>query len=261
MGKYIFLLTLFFSISVSVLAQSDSIEYDMITLPPNAVLEEEVVEDVVYKVVEVMPEFPGGQDSLMRFIGSIKYPKVARENDWEGTVYIQFVIGIEGAVQDVVVARSSGYSILDTASVNHIMKMPNWKPGIQRGKPVRVQYVVPIKFKLGNGESSTVFKVVEQMPEYPGGEKELKKFESSAPAPYGFSKKDIADKTVYVSAVIDDKGQVTKLTVAKGCGVQELDAAALSYIARSPVWNPGRQRGQKVNVEWVFKVSFIIPKI
>lgn len=111
--------------------------------------EEEVVEDEIFKIVEDMPEFPGGQAGLLKYLGGITYPPIARENDIEGTVYIQFVVDKTGAVTQVTVARSSKDKILDEAALSHVKKMPKWAPGKQRGKPVRVQYVVPIRFKLG----------------------------------------------------------------------------------------------------------------
>lgn len=126
----------------------EEIEVDEVIAPPAPVIEEVVVEDEVFKVVEDMPEFPGGQGALMQFLAKIVYPPFARENDLEGTVYVQFVIDKTGKVTDAVIARSSGHKILDDAALAHVKTMPSWAPGKQRGKPVRVQYVVPIKFKL-----------------------------------------------------------------------------------------------------------------
>jgi periplasmic protein TonB len=111
-------------------------------------MQEEVVkEDEIFQIVEEMPEFPGGQDGLVKYLGSITYPPIARENDIEGTVYVKFVIDKNGQVTNAEVARGAD-KILNEAALAHVKKMPAWKPGKQRGKPVRVQYVVPIKFKL-----------------------------------------------------------------------------------------------------------------
>ncbi len=126
----------------------EEIEVDEVIAPPAPVIEEVVVEDEIFKVVEDMPEFPGGQSALMQFLAKTTYPPFARENDLEGTVYVQFVIDKSGKVTEAVIARSSGHKILDDAALAHVKTMPSWKPGKQRGKAVRVQYVVPIKFKL-----------------------------------------------------------------------------------------------------------------
>lgn len=109
--------------------------------------EEEVKEEEIFQIVEEMPEFPGGQEALLKYLAQCPYPPIARENDIEGTVYIRFVIDKNGEVTNVEVARGAD-KILNEAALNHVKKMPAWKPGKQRGKPVKVQYVVPIRFKL-----------------------------------------------------------------------------------------------------------------
>lgn len=101
-----------------------------------------------YTILESMPTYEGGQEALIKYIGTIVYPPEAREADIEGTVYVQFVVDKDGAVTDVTVVRSSGSPILDEAAKNHMSKTRKWIPGFQRGIPVKVQYVVPIKFKL-----------------------------------------------------------------------------------------------------------------
>ncbi len=106
------------------------------------------VDGEVFKIVDVMPEFPGGQSAMYQYLATISYPPEARENDWQGTCYIQFVVGLDGALTEMAIARSSGFEILDSATMAHIRAMPNWSPGMLNGKPVRVQYVIPIKFKL-----------------------------------------------------------------------------------------------------------------
>jgi protein TonB len=115
--------------------------------PTVKVEEEDVKEEEIFQIVEEMPEFPGGQEGLMKFLAGITYPPIARENDIEGTVYIRFVIDKSGQVTNVEVARGAD-KILNEAALNHVKKMPAWKPGKQRGKPVKVQYVVPIRFRL-----------------------------------------------------------------------------------------------------------------
>ncbi len=117
--------------------------------PPPAIKveEEDVKEEEIFQIVEEMPEFPGGQEGLLKFLAGITYPPIARENDIEGTVYIRFVIDKAGQVTNVEVARGAD-KILNEAALNHVKKMPSWKPGKQRGKPVKVQYVVPIRFRL-----------------------------------------------------------------------------------------------------------------
>ena len=100
-------------------------------------------------VVETMPEFPGGQQALFKYLGeNVKYPVIAQENGIQGRVICQFVVIKDGSIVDVVVVRSSGEPSLDKEALRVINSMPKWKPGKQRGKPVRVKYTVPVNFRL-----------------------------------------------------------------------------------------------------------------
>lgn len=104
--------------------------------------------DEVFKVVEVDPEFPGGEEALYKYlVENIKYPEKAKNNKVEGRVYITFVIEKDGTVSDAKVLRSVNEE-LDAEALRVINAMPKWKPGMQRGVPVRVQYNIPISFKL-----------------------------------------------------------------------------------------------------------------
>ena len=105
-------------------------------------------EPPAFTMVEEMPEYAGGQTALLQYLASINYPKEAQENDISGNVYVKFIIEKDGAVSSVEVAKSSGSELLDSVSVAHVQQMPAWKPGRQNAKPVRVQYIVPIKFVL-----------------------------------------------------------------------------------------------------------------
>ncbi|MGQ9847742.1 MAG: energy transducer TonB, partial [Bacteroidales bacterium] len=113
------------------------------------VQEEEETEEVVnFYVIEEKPEFPGGEAAMFQWISkNIKYPEIAKENGVQGKVYIQFVIGKDGKVTDVQVIRGVDPS-LDKEAVRVVQSMPAWKPGKQRGKPVKVSFQLPINFKL-----------------------------------------------------------------------------------------------------------------
>ena len=100
----------------------------------------------IFQVVEDMPQFPGG--SVQKWIAkNVKSPMIAQENNIQGKVFVQFVIEKDGSVSDVKVARSVDPS-LDKEAIRVVKAMPKWKPGKQRGKPVRVSYTVPINFQL-----------------------------------------------------------------------------------------------------------------
>ncbi len=120
----------------------------VIAAPVEAPVEEEE-EEVVFVVVESMPEFPGGQQALFKYLSeNIKYPVIAQENGIQGKVVCQFTVNKDGSIVDIEVVRSGGDPSLDKEAVRVIKTMPKWKPGKQRGKPVRVKYTVPVNFKL-----------------------------------------------------------------------------------------------------------------
>ena len=101
-----------------------------------------------FTVVEVMPVFPGGQTALVQYIAShLKYPTVAQENGIQGRVFVSFVVGEDGYVEDVQVIKGVE-PMLDKEAVRVIQSLPRWTPGNQQGKPVRVKYTVPVTFAL-----------------------------------------------------------------------------------------------------------------
>ncbi|MBN2743207.1 MAG: energy transducer TonB [Marinilabiliaceae bacterium] len=110
--------------------------------------EEEEADAPVFFIVEKMPEFPGGNEALQRYIAqSIKYPVIAQENGIQGRVFVSFVVNAKGQVVDVKIARGVDAN-LDKEAIRVVMAMPTWTPGEQRGKKVKVSYTVPINFVL-----------------------------------------------------------------------------------------------------------------
>ena len=115
---------------------------------PVEVVEEEVVEQEIFQIVEEMPAYPGGDQKLMEFIAKgIKYPQIARETGIQGRVFVGFVIEPDGSVSNVKVLRGIGGGC-DEEAMRVVKSMPKWKPGKQRGKAVRVSYMLPVNFKL-----------------------------------------------------------------------------------------------------------------
>ena len=106
----------------------------------------------VFQVVEQMPQFPGGQAAMMKFIAdSLRYPSVACENRIEGRVVVQFVVDCEGNILNPLVVWSVD-PLLDREAIRLVKLMPKWIPGRQNGKPVNVVCLVPIRFKLYEGK-------------------------------------------------------------------------------------------------------------
>jgi protein TonB len=104
----------------------------------------------IFTSVEQVPEFPGGLEKFGAYLGkSIRYPAVARENGTQGRVICTFVVEKDGSLTDIKVTRGIG-SGCDEEAVRVLKNSPHWKPGIQNGRPVRVQYSVPISFTLAS---------------------------------------------------------------------------------------------------------------
>jgi len=110
--------------------------------------EESAEEAQIFMVVESMPEYPGGEPALYKFLAeNIKYPQMAKESGIQGRVFVTFVVERNGAVTDVRVLRGIGGGC-DEEAIRVVKNMPQWTPGKQRGKSVRVQYNLPVKFTL-----------------------------------------------------------------------------------------------------------------
>jgi protein TonB len=111
--------------------------------------EEEVAEEEVFFIVEDMPSFQGaGQEGFREWIAkNLRYPEIAAENGISGKVYVQFAVNSKGEVVDAIVV-SGVDPALDKEAIRVVMSSPQWAPGKQRGKPVKVQFTFPINFVL-----------------------------------------------------------------------------------------------------------------
>ena len=120
----------------------------------DAIAVEEIVDDelqdddVVFTIVEVEPEFPGGKDSLMSYLRkNIQYPPQARRNKITGKVFVRFTVEKDGSLSDIKILRDIGGGCGNEV-LRVIKKMPKWKPAMQHGKPVRCMFTLPVEFKL-----------------------------------------------------------------------------------------------------------------
>ena len=123
------------------------------TLKEEVVVEKPVekpkeVKEEIFRSVEQMPQFPGGDAALMKYLSShINYPPMAAENNVQGKVILQFVVEKDGRVGEVKVARSVDKD-LDKEAIRVVKSLPKFTPGRQNGQPVRVWYTLPVTFKL-----------------------------------------------------------------------------------------------------------------
>jgi len=120
-------------------------------------IEEQIIEDddegedkeeEIFVFVEDQPGYPGGEEARLKYLrDNIKYPEMAKESGIQGTVYVTFVVEKDGRISNVKILRGIGGGC-DEEAMRVIKGMPKWKPGKQRGRPVRAQFNMPIRFIL-----------------------------------------------------------------------------------------------------------------
>lgn len=212
----------------------------------------------VFTVVEKMPSFPGGDAELLKYIATnIKYPKESQDNGEQGRVICSFIVGRDGSVNNPEVLRGVA-PLLNEEAVRVINTMPRWNPGMQRGKAVAVKYTVPITFRLKSPVEEAkeeTLTVVDVMPQYPGGDRELLKFiAQSIKYPTDAQEAGVQGRVI-CSFVVDKKGNIVEPKIIRGID-PSLDAEALRVIGMMPRWTPGRQDGKAVRVLYTVPITF-----
>ena len=212
----------------------------------------------VFTVVEKMPSFPGGDAELLKYIATnIKYPKESQDNGERGRVICSFIVGRDGSVNNPEVLRGVT-PLLNEEAVRVINTMPRWNPGMQRGKAVAVKYTVPITFRLKSPVEEAkeeTLTVVDVMPQYPGGDRELLKFiAQSIKYPTDAQEAGVQGRVI-CSFVVDKKGNIVEPKIIRGID-PSLDAEALRVIGMMPRWTPGRQDGKAVRVLYTVPITF-----
>lgn len=258
-----------------------------------------------YQVVEEMPRFSGCENQgfskddkkrcadgkMLEFIyNNIKYPEVAKANGIEGRVIMRFVVEKDGSLGDVQVLRDPGGGCGKEAE-RVVKMMPKWIAGKQRGRTVKVWFTLPVVFKLPKEtaldeepmfapmpepvepEQEAIFKVVEDMPRFPGCEnKGLNKTEVRKCADaevlkfvYGnlkypkIARENGVEGRAILQWVVNPDGTISDIKVLRdpggGCGEE-----AVRVIKLMPKWIPGKQRGRPVPVRYTFPVQFKLEK-
>ena len=208
----------------------------------------------VFTVVEKMPSFPGGDAELLKYIATnIKYPKESQDNGEQGRVICSFIVGRDGSVNNPEVLRGVT-PLLNEEAVRVINTMPRWNPGMA----VAVKYTVPITFRLKSPVEEAkeeTLTVVDVMPQYPGGDRELLKFiAQSIKYPTDAQEAGVQGRVI-CSFVVDKKGNIVEPKIIRGID-PSLDAEALRVIGMMPRWTPGRQDGKAVRVLYTVPITF-----
>ena len=229
--------------------------------------------DTVYNIVEQMPEFPGKEKAMMEFVThNIHYPEEAKEKGIEGRVFVGFVVEKDGSINEVKVLKGIGHGC-DEEAVRVVKSMPKWKPGMQKGKPVRVHYQMPFFFKLSDNQpkqpvkkssvskadmkpdKNGVYQIVEEMPEFPGGENALMDYVAkNVVYPKEAQEKGISGR-VFVGFIVEKDGSVSEVKVLRGIG-GGCDEESIRVVKAMPKWKPGKQEGKPVRVSYLMPITF-----
>lgn len=244
----------------------------VIELIPYIDIKTAATEADVYEVVENMPEFPnGGMTALMKYLSdNIRYPEAAHKAGIQGRVTVQFVVGKDGSIGNVSILRGVNAD-LDAEAIRVISSMPKWKPGTQKGEPVKVKYTVPVMFRLApepvekidettvvgyhTPVAGEVYDVVDKMPEFPGGMTGLMQYLSkNIRYPAEAQTKGVQGR-VTVAVIINTEGKAVNASIVRSVD-PSLDAEALRVASTMPDWVPGTKDGKPVNVKYTFPVTF-----
>lgn len=209
----------------------------------------------VFTAVEQMPQYPGGMEVLSAYLSeNIIYPEAAKDQSIQGKVFVNFIVDTDGSVDDVKVLRGIGGGC-DEEAIRVITAMPEWIPGKQRGETVKVSYSLPIKFVLDEKDTDTIFKVVEVMPEFPGGTKKLMSYLGNNIKYPEKAKKDGVKGRVFITFVVEKDGSIGDVKLLRGIGAG-CDEEAMRVIESMPNWKPGMTEGKPVRVQYNLPIKF-----
>lgn len=220
--------------------------------------------------VEVLPEYPGGVENLVVFLRSnINYPEKAKEDGTTGNVDVTFIVEKDGSISNVKVKKSLSEEC-DREAIRVVNSMPDWTPGKQEGKVVRVGLELPIFFSLDYGSKTTVynsdeinegdsiFTLVKQMPEFPGGTSALMEYLGANINYPEQAKKDSIQGRVFVNFIVEKDGTIGKVNVLRGVG-GGCDEESIRVIKSMPAWTPGRdENGNAVRVSYNIPIKFTL---
>lgn len=239
-------------------------------------------EEAIYRVVEEMPEFATGDEAMVVFIGvNMVYPEAALAKKMEGTVYVQFVVNANGELQNIEVLKGMDEAC-DKEAVRIINSMPFWKPGYQRGIPVKVYVTLPINFNIesykkivaakkihakdvyvvgesdiraGMNDNPVNSSIIEENPSFPGGDSELSRYLQMNLVYPASAKEENIQGLVYVEFVVKSDGLISGVKVLEGIG-GGCDIEAARVVRAMPAWIPGKQKGIPVNVYCTIPINF-----
>ncbi|HYV92068.1 MAG TPA: energy transducer TonB [Chitinophagales bacterium] len=211
--------------------------------------QEKVSKDSVHTYVEKMPEFPGGNAGLTKFLQkNLRYPPEAREKGVEGRVVTQFVVDEDGTITDVQILRGIGGGC-DEEVIRVLKMMPRWIPGTQNNLPVKVFFKMPVTFALGEEDDKN------EGVHFAGNEKEYQKFLRKNLKYPKDARKNRIEGVVSLSFHVDKYGKATDVKVQKSLS-PSCDAEALRLFHLISDWIPASKNGEQIDADGEMVVEF-----
>lgn len=255
------------------------------TRPARQTMADTLPEGEVFNVVDEMPRFPGceemtdpaerdkcAQTKLMEFIfKNIKYPETARKNGIQGMSVVKFIVEKDGSISEAeIVRRISGEC--DEEVLRIVYMMPKWVPGKQKGKAVRTQFMLPVRFQLNPEDkkaATDAVKEADQMPRFAGCESAENKDACASEKLFKF----IADNMKYpeearkagvegmavVKFIVGEDGAVSDVGVLKSLNTL-CDEEAMRVVRAMPNWTPGMKDGKAVAVQMALPFKYALSK-
>lgn len=261
----IIIISAFASISNPVITSSN---------PPPVSSKEKIIEDP-----DIPPIFTGGSGEMNKFISNtLRYPTDAAERNVQGLVVYTFIVEKDGTLTNFDLIHRADPS-LDKEALRILQAMPPWRPAKYKEEFVRSKSYVPMYFRLNKNANATarrvtnpanavgktnpeianseVFSIVDKMPQYPHGEKELAGFISHQLRYPKEARQQGIEGRILCSFIVATDGSISNIEVVQGLNPQ-LDNEAIRVLSLMSKWIPGENNGEKVNVKCLLPIDFTI---
>lgn len=238
------------------------------------------LEDKIIKEPDIPPMFTGGTVAMHQFITSnLQYPQDAIEKNIEGLVVYTFVVEKDGTLSNFNIIHHAD-PLLDAEALRILKAMPPWRPAKHKGETVRAETYLPLYFKInknarrttnktstaahssiktdaGSLENEEIFAIVDEMPQYPGGEEKLAEFLSNKISYPRQALQNGIEGRILCSFIVAKDGSISNIEVLESPNL-ELSNEAVRVLGLMPNWKPGINKGEKVNVKCILPIDFKI---
>lgn len=236
--------------------------------------------DKIVENPDIDPMFSGGSYGMSNFImQNMNYPQESIDRKAQGLVVWTFIVEKDGTLNNFEIIHHADPA-LDQEALRIIKLMPPWRPAKYKGEFVRAKTYVPMLFKLNNGKrvaarnpqppvqspikidsvvmgDEKIYSIVDQMPQFPGGEERLASFLTTNLEYPRQARQDGLQGRILCSFVVGKDGRISDIQVVEG-GDVSLNDEAVRLLSVMPAWNPGINEGEKVRVRCVLPIDFKI---